>query len=98
MRTIHRVGVLSLAKMLATLYALFGVIFGAIMALFSLIGVGLGQAAGTDGAWFGVLFGVGALIFMPILYGVMGFLGGALTSFLYNLCSEIVGGIEIEVR
>ena len=98
MQTIHRIGVLSLAEGLTALYALIGLIIGALMAFFSLIGAGLGQAAGAEGAWFGALFGVGALIIMPILYGVMGFLGGALTSSFYNICSGMVGGIEIEVR
>ena len=98
MQTINRVGVLSLAKVLAALYALLGLVFGALMAFFSLIGAGLGQASGAEGAWFGALFGVGAVIILPILYGVMGFLGGALTAFLYNICSGIVGGVEIEVR
>ncbi len=98
MQTIARVGVLSLAKVLATLYEVLGLILGALMAFFSLIGAGLGQASGAEGAWVGALFGVGAVIILPILYGVTGFLGGALTAFLYNICSGIVGGIEIELR
>ena len=98
MQTINRVGVLSLAKVLAVLYALFGLIFGALMAAFSLIGAGFAQATDAEGAWVGALFGVGAVILLPILYGVMGFVGGALTAFLYNICSGIIGGVEIEVR
>ena len=81
MKTINRVGVLSVAKVLAALYALLGVIFGAFMALFSVIGAGLGQASGAEGAWIGVLFG-----------------GGALSAFLYNHCSGVVGGAEIEIE
>ena len=98
MQTIHRVGVLSLAKVLAALYGLFGLIFGALMAFLSVIGAGLGQATGAEGAWFAALFGVGALIILPVIYGVMGFLGGALTAFLYNICSGLVGGVEVELR
>jgi len=32
------------------------------------------------------------------MYGVMGFIGGAIAALLYNLFSNWVGGIEIEVE
>ena len=92
MQMINRVDVLSVAKVLGCLYGLFGLIFGALFALLSLVGAGMGQ----EGA-LGVLLGAGAIVLLPILYGVAGFVGGALTGWLYNVCSGIVGGIEVEL-
>lgn len=96
---VRRVGVLSLGKVFGCLYALFGLLFGAIFALLSLVGAGIGAASsGSNEAFLGAIFGVGAVIILPIFYGIMGFLGGLLTAFLYNLVSGIVGGVELEME
>ena len=44
------------------------------------------------------LFGIGAPIFLPIFYGIMGFVGGLLSAWLYNIVAKWVGGIEIETE
>ena len=48
--------------------------------------------------WFGGLFGVGAVIFLPIIYGVLGAIGGALTAVFYNIIAGMVGGLQIETE
>ena len=78
---VRRVGALSLGKVLGAVYALLGLIIGASFALFSVLGSLLGVAKGgadTQGsvALFGVLFGVGSIIFLPIFYGILGFISG----------------------
>jgi hypothetical protein len=82
---VRRVGALSLGKVLGAVYALLGLIIGAFFALFSVLGSLLGVAVGgsdTQGAeaLFGVLFGVGSIIFLPIFYGILGFIGGLITA------------------
>ncbi|MBK7643659.1 MAG: hypothetical protein IPJ19_11540 [Planctomycetes bacterium] len=37
-----------------------------------------------------------AIVFLPLLYGFLGFLSGVLGAALYNLLAPIVGGIELE--
>ena len=37
-----------------------------------------------------------ALIF-PIVYGIIGFIGGAAGAFLYNLAAGWIGGIELDL-
>jgi hypothetical protein len=93
---IRHVGVASLAKMLAALYALWGFIFGCFFALIALAGAGMGAATGDDvPGWLGGFLGVGAVIFLPIVYGIFGAIGGAITAVMYNIIAGMVGGLEI---
>jgi hypothetical protein len=95
---ITKVNAFSVAKVAAVLYAGVGLLAGA---LFSLIGMaGLGAAlAGQEGAGFlSMLFGVGAIIIMPICYAVFGFIGSFIFALLFNLAAGMTGGIEVETR
>jgi hypothetical protein len=38
------------------------------------------------------------VIFLPILYGIIGFAGGLISALLSNLNVRFVGGIELEVE
>jgi hypothetical protein len=44
----------------------------------------------------GIMFGFG--IFIPIIYGVMGFVFGIIMAAIYNLIAGWIGGIEVEVE
>ncbi|MFQ5500192.1 MAG: hypothetical protein ACE5FH_11030 [Candidatus Zixiibacteriota bacterium] len=93
---IKSVGVLSAAKVSGVLYAVLGFVGGLFFSLFSLV---LGSfTGGMDAALpgFGVFFGVGAVILLPIFYGLIGFVSGALAAWVYNVIVKWVGGIEIE--
>jgi hypothetical protein len=96
---LRRVGIFSLVKMSGILYACMGLIFGAILTIFSLVGGALGMASGNDPAagFLGLLFGVGAIIILPIFYGVLGAVAGAIGGAIYNLVAGIAGGIELEL-
>ena len=91
---VKSVGVLSVGKVLGCLYALFGLIFGGLFTLISLAGFAVG---GPDAGPAALLFGVGAIIILPVFYGVMGFIGGIISAAFYNLVASIAGGIEIEL-
>ena len=102
---VRRVGALSLGKVLGAVYALLGLIFGAITAFFWVLTVLLGIASsGQDaegtGALVGVglLFGIGALVLYPIISGIVGFIGGLITAWIYNLVARLAGGLEIELE
>jgi hypothetical protein len=96
---VRRLGPLSLARVTGLLYAGIGLIAGAVFSLFALILSAIGQAGGTatELGPFGALFGIGAILFFPIFYGVLGFVGGLLVAALYNLVARTVGGLEIEL-
>jgi len=94
---INSIRALSLGKILGSIYASLGLIFGLIVALASL--AGLSPVAGDESApaFIGVLLGGGAVIALPIFYGLLGFIGGLLVGAIYNFVARIVGGLEIEV-
>ena len=92
------VGVMSCGKIGGTLYGLMGVLLGGIFALVSTLGLALGGSSSEAPAWFGAFFGVGSIILFPIIYGIMGFVGGLITAVLYNLLAGFVGGIEMDLQ
>lgn len=92
---IKMIDALSLGKISGILYAFIGFIVGVIMSFVSIIGASLGE---PEAGIFGALFGIGAIILFPILYGVMGFVGGLISALLYNLIAKWIGGVEIELE
>ena len=96
---VKRVGVWSVARIYGTLLGAFGLLAGVLIALFSLVaGAGM-TAAGAEGTgWLGAIFGVGAIVLLPLCYGVFGILTGALTAALYNLFAGMVGGVELDIE
>ena len=93
---IKSVRVLSLSKILAAIYGGLGLIFGAILAAVSLFGGGP-LAGPEDPAFLGVLLGGGAVIALPLFYGIMGFVAGLIVGTIYNFVAGLVGGLELEV-
>ncbi len=92
---VRRVGVFSLAKVSGVLYAFLGLIFGALITLFSLVGSAF---APKDAGLAGMIFGTAAIVVIPIFYGILGFIMSAIMGALYNLVAGWVGGIEIDVQ
>lgn len=92
---VRKIGVGSLGKIMGIIYAVFGLIVGAMLTLVSLMGA---SAAEGNAAMFGAIMGVGAIIIMPIIYGIMGFLAGVISALIYNVAAGWVGGIELEVE
>jgi len=93
---INRVGPVSCARISGTLYAILGLIGGACISLFALAG-GIGSER-TGGAVIGAMMGVGAIVMLPIIYGLIGFVGTLVAAWLYNVIAGMVGGVEIDVR
>jgi hypothetical protein len=93
---IRRVGVWSVARMYGALSGGMGLIFGLIVAILS--AVGMSMAEGDEPPFIAAMFGVGAVVILPIFYGVLGIVMGAIGAALYNLLAGIVGGISIDVE
>lgn len=37
-------------------------------------------------------------VLIPVIYGVMGFIGGVISALLYNLIARWTGGLEFEFK
>ena len=90
---ITRVGVFTLGKVSGAINVIMGLLIGSILTLITLLG-GVATVAGPAGA----LFGIGAIILLPIIYGIMGFFGGIISAVVYNLISSMIGGIVIQTE
>jgi hypothetical protein len=85
-RTIKRFEPIQLGKILGCLYFLMSLIF---VPIFLIVAAGGHNGAGM---------GLGFAIALPVIYGVLGFIGGIIAAWLYNLCAKFVGGIQVEVE
>jgi hypothetical protein len=96
---VRRVKPLSLGKILGAMYLVLGLIAGLIISAVSVLGFAIGSVAAPDqlGNMAGLVFGVGAVVFIPLVYGTLGFIGGLIAALVYNLIAGVVGGVEIEV-
>jgi hypothetical protein len=99
---VRHIGVWSVSRLYGALSAAMGLLIGACFALVTTLGGMLGQTRGSGslftGGGAGAMFGIGAIILFPVLYGVLGLVGGAIGAALYNLFAGMFGGIELETE
>jgi hypothetical protein len=76
------------------IYGCMGLIFAP---FFLLVGL-MGSAMGQHNSPLAGIFGVGFAVPMPLIYGVMGFVMGAIGGLLYNLFARWAGGFELEME
>jgi hypothetical protein len=94
---VTRVSPWSVAKIAALLYGIIGLVIGAIMSL-AAVAFGSALAAQRNDAWIGTIFGVSAIVVLPILYGIGGGIMAAFSAFIYNIAARVVGGVHIQVE
>jgi hypothetical protein len=96
---IRRIQPLPLAKISGVFNLVLGLVVGLI---FSLVGLAVPAFGGAPAAQqmpgWSLFFGVGAIVFLPVLYGAFGFLSGLIGAAFYNALAKFVGGIVIEVE
>lgn len=104
MKEIKKIGVLSAAKVLGVLYLVLSLFVAIPLACISLFSASLFASTGIqdpDTLGVGLVTGVGGLlvygICIPIFYAVIGFIGGAIAAFVYNVVAGFIGGIELEL-
>jgi hypothetical protein len=86
MQQIKSFGVLQTSKVIAALYFVLGLCFAVVVMIVSAV-------AHRGPRHAGILFLIGA----PIFYGAVGFVMGAIISWLYNVIAGRIGGIEIDL-
>jgi Transmembrane domain of unknown function (DUF3566) len=102
-RTIKRIAPLQAGEMLGVLYACMGLIVLPIFMVAAAAGAFAQHAQGAQASSTapaavvaGIMFGMA--LFMPVIYGVMGFIFGVIGAAIYNLVAGWTGGIEVEVE
>jgi hypothetical protein len=99
---IKRFGVFSAAKIYGVVMAGVGLVIGIPLGLLMIIfGAAMMSAAGSRGAaggGVGIGIGVFYMIGLPIFYGVIGFIFGAIGAAIYNLAAGMLGGVELELE
>ncbi len=101
--TIRRLGVFSVAKIQGLLMFVMGLIFGIIYGLFFMIfGAAMSalapQSEGQLGGLGTIVLGIVMMVGIPIFYGFIGFIGGAIGALIYNAAAKVVGGIKLELE
>lgn len=100
---INKLGIISVAKMYAAMAfvisLLIAIPYGLFVIIISLVGASgaEGEAAFALGGG-GAIVGLLVMIVLPLIYALMGFIGGLIAALIYNIFAGLVGGIEIEVE
>ena len=92
MYCLRSVSVMSCAKMMGAIYGGLGLIFVPFLLLGGFAGL-WSNSQDYSKAMMLIL-----AILAPFLYGVMGFVMGAFTGWVYNLVARQIGGIRLELK
>lgn len=99
---IKRFGVFSAAKIYAVVMAgvglVIGVPLGLIMIVFGAAMMSSSGSGGAAGGGVGIGLGLFYMIGLPIMYGIIGFIFGAIGAAIYNVASRTIGGLEMELE
>ena len=88
-----------LGKALDILYAWLVLEVRPLFAMVTLLGAAGGAANSQPfDAFARLLFDVGSVFFLPIFYGILGFVFGSIGALLYNGIARLIRGIEIELE
>lgn len=89
-----------LALMMGVMGAIIGLVIGIFYAL--MFGATMSAYPNSSGVtypgWFAVVFGVGAIIVMPIVGFIGGFIEGGIGAILYNFLAPRIGGVKLRFR
>ena len=88
-RSITRIEPGQFALIMGVTYLLIGIIIGVLMYLFTSM-IPMPTPLGSTARGIGV-------IFIPIIYGVIGYICGYIGAAIYNLVAGTVGGIKVTV-
>ena len=103
MAVLKKLGVLSVAKFYTIFMAILGLIIGIFNAIslliFRKISPTLGNVEGVaELSQVGLGAGFSAVIILPILFAIVGFICGVIGAALYNLIAKWTGGIEMDFK
>ena len=83
MKELKRIEPMSLAK----LSGLFGLIVGLMLSIFLALGLSLGEELSAFSGWI--------VILIPLGYGVLYFIFGLVSAWIYNFLAKNIGGVKL---
>ncbi len=97
MQRLTQLGVVSFGKFLGLVGLCAGILVGIPYGLFVIVlSVMAGFAAEEGGvAAFGVVGGIALMIFLPLFYAVVSFIGGLIYALIINFVLSMIGGLEM---
>ncbi len=94
MMRLRSLGVLSVAKITGITYFVLGILIAMILLIIGAFSLAIAPASQKIGTLGMIVFAILA----PFIYGVVGFVSGALSAVVYNFVAERVGGIEFDLE
>lgn len=97
-RTIRAIPPMPFAVMMGAISAVIGLIVGIIYAIAAsaIMSMISSSTTGVDLGAFGILFGLGAIIIMPIICFIGGLIEGLIIAVIYNFLAPKIGGIKLQ--
>ena len=97
MSIVRRIGPGSAFKVGMVVYAVFGFVVAVFMFMVARM-VPLANQPNQPALLNMVFFGPTAIIVLPLVYGLMGGILGAIGALIYNLASRWVGGLQVDIN
>jgi hypothetical protein len=94
MKTISKIHILPLAKIVAIFQAIFGLISGFFIFIINIIEHYIAPTQSTIELF---VYGFVSILVFPIVYGILGFVIGAAIAYIYNFLTKKIGGIKVEI-
>lgn len=103
MEKLTRIKMFSFAKFQAIVMALVGLLAGILYSFGGfiidvLVSFKLLNSSQTDGLSYGTVLAFGAVIGMPVLFAMLGYILGLMEAILFNIFSSRFGGINIDFK
>ena len=91
---LRRIGVMKAAIMGGIGYAIMSLVFVPFFLFLTFVAPMSGAPMGPGDWMFGPVF----VLMMPLIYGIVGFIGSALAAAVFNLIAMMVGGLDVELE
>ena len=98
-RTVQSIPVMPFALMFACIAAVIGLIIGIFYAaVFGAIFAAIPSTTAINLGALSILFGVGAIVIMPIICFIGGLIEALIVAALYNFLAPRIGGVKVRLK
>jgi len=96
MYLLRKVDVLSCAKILGAVHCGISLVFVPVFLLAGFASALFGNSSNSFSRVGGIILAIALAITLPLFYGLVGFLFGAVGAWIYNFAAGYIGGIQFE--